>query len=226
MIVAIDGPAGVGKSTVAKRVAKEFNLLYINSGSFYRAVAFKHLSSGRPQEDEAAVVSTAESCKFSLDPDDGKLLLDGAPVEHLLRTPEIDMASSAVSSITAVRKIVNHTLRKAAGTLDIIMEGRDITTVVFPDAELKFYFDGSLEERTRRRLSDYQEAQPFEAMRDEIDKRDYNDKNKEFGALKRSPDAIYIDTSYLTIDEVCDKVVQKIFEYTQLKDQESTSGNR
>jgi CMP/dCMP kinase len=225
MIVAIDGPAGVGKSTVSKMVAARLGLLFINSGSFYRAVAYKHLQQGKDPNNTRAIVETAQHCHFDVD-SRGSLLLDGRPVEHLLRTPEIDASSSSFSSITEVRKIINEALRKTAGTRDIIMEGRDITTVVFPYAEHKFYFDGSLEERTRRRLQDYNNEQPFETMKDEINRRDYNDTHKEFGALKRAPDAFYIDTSYLTIDEVCDKVVQKILDNTQLKDQESTGGNR
>lgn len=219
MIVAIDGPAGVGKSTVAKRAAKECGLLYISSGKFYRSVAYRHLRDGLDPADEELIVKTAQSCRFSIQ--DGEVLLDGEHVEQFLHTPEIDMASSAFSVIIPVRMAINEALRRAAESLDIIMEGRDITTVVFPNADVKFFFDASLEERTKRRLQDYGEAVSFDGLKGDIEKRDEQDRNKEFGALKRAEDALYIDTSYLTIDEVCDKVVQNILSYKQSKDQES-----
>lgn len=213
MIVAIDGPAGVGKSTIAKRAAKECGLLSISSGKFYRAVAYRHLRDGLDPADEELIVRTAQSCTLSLR--DGEVLLDGEQVEQFLHTPEIDMASSAFSVIIPVRVVINKALRRVAESLDIIMEGRDITTVVFPDAEVKFFLDASIEERTKRRLRDYGEAVSYDGLKGEIEKRDEQDRNKKFGALKRADDALYIDTSYLTIDEVCDKVVQNIFSYKQ-----------
>ena len=209
MIVAIDGPAGVGKSTIAKMIAERCDLFYINSGNFYRAVAYRHLSMGRDPEDREAIVRTAGECSFSIV--DGALHLDGTFIEDRLHTPAIDMASSRFSSITAVRVIINEQLRRAAASLDVIMEGRDITTVVFPDADLKCYFDASVEIRARRRFDQFPEKAAYEEYLEDIRKRDENDRSKEFGALKRADDALYIDTSYLTIDEVCDKVVQKIF---------------
>ncbi|NQT58014.1 MAG: (d)CMP kinase [Bacteroidetes bacterium] len=209
MIVAIDGPAGVGKSTIAKNIAKRCNLFYINSGNFYRAVAYKHLSNEGNPKDEVEIIKTARSCNFSIE-EGGKLILDGKTIEHLLHNKEIDMASSLFSSIVDVRNIVNEALRFAAKSLDIVMEGRDITTVVFPHADLKFYFDASVEIRAERRFIQNESDLSLQDLKEEITKRDYNDRNKKFGALKRANDAVYIDTSYLTIDEVCDKVVQNI----------------
>jgi len=208
MIVAIDGPAGVGKSTIAKKVAERANLYYINSGSFYRAVAYKHLLNMGDPKNEVEIIKTALSCNFSIN--DGKLVLDGEIVEHLLHNKEIDMASSLFSSITEVRNVVNEALRSAAKSLDIIMEGRDITTIVFPQADVKFYFDASVDIRAERRFQQNESDLSLQKLKEEICKRDYNDRNKKFGALKRANDAVYIDTSYLTIDEVCDKVVQNI----------------
>jgi len=208
MIVAIDGPAGVGKSTIAKNIAKKCNLYYINSGSFYRAVAYKHLLNMGDPKNEVEIIKTAISCNFSIN--DGKLALDGEIIEHLLHNKEIDMTSSLFSSIIEVRNIVNKALRSAAKSLNVIMEGRDITTVVFPQADLKFYFDASVEIRAERRFQQHESDLSLQELKEEISKRDYNDRNKKFGALKRVNDAVYIDTSYLTIDEVCDKVVQNI----------------
>ncbi|MBC8496003.1 (d)CMP kinase [archaeon] len=215
MIVAIDGPAGVGKSTIAKKIAKKCNFFYINSGNFYRAVAFKHLAYNGDPKSEAEIVETARSCNFLII--EGKLFLDGKMVEHLLRNKEIDMASSKFSSIVEVRNIVNEALRSSAKSLDIIMEGRDITTVVFPQADLKFYFDASVDIRAARRFQQNESDLSLQDLKEEIIKRDYNDRNKKFGALKRANDAVYIDTSYLTIDEVCDKVVQNILGLKQSK---------
>ena len=208
MIVAIDGPAGVGKSTIAKNIAKKCNLYYINSGSFYRAIAYKHLLHMGDPKSDVDIIKTAHSCNFSIN--DGKLVLDGKIVEHLLHNKEIDMASSLFSSIIEVRNIVNEALRSTAKSLDIIMEGRDITTVVFPQADVKFYFDASVDIRAERRFQQNESDLSLQELKEEIIKRDYNDRNKKFGALKRANDAVYIDTSYLTIDEVCDKVVQNI----------------
>ncbi len=215
MIVAIDGPAGVGKSTIAKNIAKRCNLFYINSGNFYRAVAYKHLINKSNPNSEVEIVKTARSCKFSII--DGKLFLDGKMVEHLLHNKEIDMASSKFSSIVEVRNIVNQALRSAAESLDIIMEGRDITTVVFPQADLKFYFDASVDIRAGRRFQQNESDLSLQNLKEEISKRDFIDRNKKFGALKRANDAVYIDTSYLTIDEVCDKVEQNILGLKQSK---------
>jgi cytidylate kinase len=215
MIVAIDGPAGVGKSTIAKKIANKCNLFYINSGNFYRAVAYKHLSIDGKPKSEAEIIKTARACNFSIN--EGKLFLDDKMVEHLLHNKEIDMASSLFSSIIEVRNIINKALRFAAKSLDIVMEGRDITTVVFPQADIKFYFDATVDIRAERRFQQNESDLSLQDLKEEINKRDYNDRNKKFGALKRANDAVYIDTSYLTIDEVCDKVVQNILRLKQSK---------
>lgn len=215
MIVAIDGPAGVGKSTIAKNIADKCGLFYINSGNYYRAVAYKHLSFGEKPAIDSEIIKTARSCSFSIN--NGKLMLDGKLIEHLLHNKKIDMASSVFSSIVEVRLIINEALRAASKSLDIIMEGRDITTVVFPNADLKFYLGASPEIRAERRFRQNESDLSLIELKKEIIKRDYNDLNKKFGALKQANDAVFIDTSYLTIEEVCDKVVQKILGLKQSK---------
>ncbi len=208
MIVAIDGPAGVGKSTIAKRIADAGGLYYVNSGNYYRAIALDHLQNGRDPYDEASLVTTAGEARISLQ--SGRLYLNGKDVEDLLHTDEIDRHVARISAVIPIRKIVNELLREAARHDDIIVEGRDITTVVFPDADLKFYFDASIEIRAKRRYKQQDTQLRLEEIEQEIEKRDLIDRTKAFGALKVSDDAYYIDTSYLTIDEVCEKVVQKI----------------
>lgn len=222
MIVAIDGPAGVGKSTIAKMLARRCGLYYINSGNFYRAVAFNHLRSGRPFTEESAIRAAHESDLTIID---GELNLNGVPVEDHLHNPDIDMLSSTISSIIGVRHHVNEALQRAAENLDVIAEGRDITTVVFPHADLKLYFDADISVRARRRFDQRESSLTLEQLKETIERRDENDKSKVFGALKRADDATYIDTSYLTIDEVCDKVVEMILPFMQIKDQENNCGN-
>ena len=222
MIVAIDGPAGVGKSTIAKMLAKRCGLYYINSGNFYRAVAFHHIQSGRSFTEENAIRS-AHECDLEIK--SGVLNLNGKPIEDRLHNPEIDMLSSSISSIIDVRHHVNAALQKAARDLDVIAEGRDITTVVFPHADLKFYFDADIAIRTKRRHDQRESSMTLSQLQDTIKSRDENDRSKVFGALKRADDATYIDTSYLTIDEVCDKVVKMILPFMQIKDQENNCGN-
>lgn len=222
MIVAIDGPAGVGKSTIAKMLARRCGLYYINSGNFYRAVAYHHLRSGRPYTEESAIRS-AHECDLAII--DGVLNLNGIPVEEHLHNQDIDLLSSTISSIIGVRHHVNEALQRAAEDLDVIAEGRDITTVVFPHADLKFYFDADLSVRARRRFAQRESTLSLEQLQETIELRDGNDKSKVFGALKRADDATYIDTSYLTIDEVCDKVVEMILPFMQIKDQENNCGN-
>ncbi len=219
MIVAVDGPAGVGKSTIAKRVAEQCGLFYLNSGNFYRAITYKHLQQGKDPYDTDSLVETGRTASLTIR--DGTLHLDGIPVEDKLHNDEIDRHVARISSIIPIRTIVNDALRKVAEDTDVIIEGRDITTVVFPNAELKFYFDAAVEIRANRRYKQQNTSMNLKEIEDTIIKRDKIDTTKEFGALKVSDDAEYIDTSYLTIDEVCEKVVSKIKNFKQNKDQES-----
>ncbi len=208
MIVAIDGPAGCGKSTIAKKIAADNGFYFLNTGSFYRAVTRAQLDRGLDIKDTDSVLETAKSIEISVR--DGNICIDGVDVEERLHGPDIDQYVSYVSSDPRLRAIVTDLVRKVAGKMDIVTEGRDTTTVIFPDAEFKFYFDASAEIRADRRIKQHPEGQTYEEVLAKIIERDNNDKNKAVGALKIAPDAVYVDTSLLTIEEVCEKVTMVI----------------
>ena len=208
MVVAIDGPAGVGKSSIARMIADKLGLYYLNSGNFYRGVTYRVLKSGIDPTDKDACINEAKNAQF--DVRDGHFYLDGEDVEDELHTPAIDLWASKISVIPKVREIVNDNIHALTKRLSIIAEGRDMTTVVFPDAEYKFFFDAKPEVRAKRRFDQNPSAMEYERVLAEINERDQIDRNKPVGGLKIAPDAIYIDTSYLTINEVCEKVVNAI----------------
>jgi len=208
MIVAIDGPAGCGKSTIAKRIATELGFYFLNTGSFYRAVTLACLRARVDINDKEAVLSVAKRARITVE--DSNICLDGEDVEDKLHGPDVDLNSSLVSSDPRVREIITERIRQIASNMDIVTEGRDTTTVIFPKAEAKFYFDASAEVRAERRIKQHPEGQTFDEVLALINKRDENDKNKPVGALKIAEDAVYIDTSYLTIDKVCEKVIEVV----------------
>lgn len=208
MIVAIDGPAGVGKSTVAKMIADKYGYYYLNSGNFYRGITYKVLQEKIDPADNKAVEKVAENAVF--DVKDSKFYLDGVMVEDRLHTKDIDLNSSRISVNPNVRAIVNKRIHELAGKLSIVAEGRDITTVVFPDAPCKFFFDAKPEIRAKRRFDEHPEQMPYEKVLAEIIERDEIDRNKPVGGLKLAEDAVYVDTSDLTISQVCDKVYKLI----------------
>ena len=208
MIIAIDGPAGSGKSTIAKLIAGKAGYYFLNTGSFYRAITLVSINENVDLKDPKAVLECAKRHDFSFS--SGRLSVDGVDVEDKLHTQEIDMNTSFVSSDPELRKYVNEMLRRVTKGMDIVTEGRDTTTLLFPDADYKFYFDASPEVRARRRIAQQGGNQTYEEVLDLICKRDENDRNKALGALKIAKDAVYIDTSYLTIREVCEKVVSVV----------------
>lgn len=209
MVVAIDGPAGVGKSTIAKRIAERCNFYFLNSGSFYRAYTYMHLLAGKDPMDNESVLQTAYSTKITVE--NGLICINGKEAENLLHTKEVDAVVAQVSAYPPLRSYVNEQLREIAQNLDIVIEGRDITTVVFPDAEVKCFFDATAEVRAERRLKQHPQGQSYESVLKQIIERDYIDRNKEVGALKVADGALYIDTSYLTMEQVCEKVLSAIF---------------
>lgn len=206
-IVAIDGPAGSGKGTVAKIVAEKCGLLYIDSGATYRSVALALLENNIDINDEEKVVELAKSLDIKFQ--DGKTYLNNKDVSEEIRSKSVSEIVSFVSSNIKLREILVDLQRNMANDNDVIMEGRDITTVVFPNANYKFYLDADLEIRAKRR---YEQNQNIEMSLDEIidniSKRDYNDMNKPVGALTRTGDQIYIDSTNLSIDEVVNKVIE------------------
>ena len=202
-IVAIDGPAGSGKGTVADLVSKECNLVNIDTGATYRSVALKALQNN-VIDDEKAIIEISKNIDIKFTPDK-KVFLDGVDVTDEIRSKEVTKIVSQVSSIVEVRKNLVELQKKMAGDNDCIMEGRDITTVVFPNAKYKFYLDATPEERARRRFEQNKEKNidmTYEEILENIKMRDYNDSHKEVGSLTRTDAQIYIDSTNLTIPEV------------------------
>lgn len=208
MILALDGPAGVGKSTIAKKIAEKASLFYVNSGNFYRAITLQIINANLLLSDIDQIVHIAANTKFSIK--NGNLHVNDKNVEDSLHSDSIDEIVAQVSSIIKVREYVNTSIREISKSLDIIVEGRDITTVVFPNADLKIYLDASVSTRAKRRFNQGVSLLTIEEIEQSILARDKIDKTKPEGSLKISDDALYLDTSDLTIDEVCDKVLQKL----------------
>ena len=208
MIVAIDGPAGVGKSTISQRIADGNDLFNLNSGNFYRAITFSILKNEIDINNEESVIEASKKCRLNII--NQRLFLNNEDVEDLLHTDEIDNMVAQVSAFVPVRHIVNKRLRTIGMTLDLVVEGRDITTVVFPDAEVKIFLDASPEIRAVRRKNQGVSSKSLDEIIESIKARDEIDRNKKEGSLIIADDAIYLDTSDLTIEEVCEKVTEKI----------------
>jgi len=208
MVIAIDGPAGTGKSTIAKRIADYFSISFLNSGSFYRGICLLLLENKKDLENAAEVCDYA--LRLNIDYIDERLVIDGRDVEDLLHSDMVDRHVAQLSAIPELRSIVNEKIRAITKSQSIVCEGRDMTTVVFPDADYKFYLDASLDVQAQRRFDQGVSDLSLEEIKETIRKRDLIDKGKSVGALKRAADAMYIDTSDLTIDEVCAIIVSKI----------------
>jgi len=222
MIVAMDGPAGTGKSTIARMVAERNGFTYINSGNLYRAITYGAMRAGVALEDQAALVSYAESA--GLEYRGGALYLDGEPVERFLRSAEVEAQVAQVSAVVPVRRVVNRIVRAIGAGIDAVVEGRDICTVVFPDAEVQIYIDASVEARAKRRFDQGTSSLSLDDIKRNIEMRDGIDRNKAEGSLKKSPKAFYLDTSYLTIDQVYDIVNTKIQQQGNLMAKEVEMG--
>ncbi len=209
MIVAIDGPAGSGKSAIARMVGENTGFTYINSGLFYRALTRKVLDSGcDPSRREQVLPIVADT---ELRWRDGRLYLDGKPVPAAsLRTDEVDSHVAQLSSFPELRQLVNTALRSSARDQDSVVEGRDITTVVFPDAEVKIYLDASIEARAERRYKENTSGLSLDALKAAIAERDQRDRDKQQGSLQLSEDAVHLDTSDLTINTVYETVMEII----------------
>jgi cytidylate kinase len=190
-------------------LAEKSTFTYLNSGSFYRAYTYLHLQKGKDVTDLAGVLATAQEVRLRLI--DGHIHVNGIDIEDKLRTKEVDAVVAQVSAYPPLRSYVNEQLKEIAHGKDMIVEGRDITTVVFPDAELKIFFDAKPEIRAERRFRQNPEGTTYEEVLAGVKARDEIDRNKAVGALRQAEDALYIDTSYLTMDEVCEKVLSAVF---------------
>ncbi len=208
MIIAMDGPAGTGKSTIASLIAKKLKITYLNSGSFYRALTLALYEEGIDTTDQE---KTLEFCKKQkLEYKNSRLVLNGVDVEDRLHADAVSSRVAQVSSIIPIRHLVNEKMQEITKSLDIICEGRDMTTVVFPNADYKFYLDASIDVQAQRRFDQGVSNMTLEEVKAAIIKRDEIDKNKAEGALKKADDAVYIDTSTLTIEQVCEIILAKI----------------
>ena len=204
--IAIDGPAGAGKSTIAKILAKELELIYVDTGALYRTIGYYVTSQSIDTADTEAVVAALPSLTVELKYVEGvqRVFANGEDVSDLIRTPAISMAASAVSAIPAVRAYLLDTQRNIAATHSVIMDGRDIGTVILPDAKVKIYLSASPESRAKRRYDELQakgDPATYEEVLADMIKRDYDDMHREIAPLKQAEDAIPVDTSGETLDQ-------------------------
>lgn len=216
--IAIDGPAGAGKSTVARRVAERLHIRYLDTGAMYRAMALYAMRCGVPVGDEAAVerVLRDADIRVRYTEDGQRVLLSGEDVTDGLRTPELSMAASDVSAHRAVRVKLTELQRQVARENDVVMDGRDIGTNVLPDTPYKFYLTASVEERARRRLLELAArgaaAGTLADVAREIEQRDYNDSHRAYMPLRQAEDALYIDSTGMTVEEVTETILRRVRE--------------
>lgn len=215
--VAIDGPAGAGKSTASRRAAKELGFIYVDTGALYRAVGVNALRLGVDTKNKEAVAATLDKAQVSLvfENSEQKVLLNGEDVSVAIRTPAASMAASDVSAVPAVRAFLFDLQRDIAKKNSCLMDGRDIGTVVLPDAGVKIFLTASPEERARRRCLELEEKgtpQKYEDVLAEINQRDYNDSHREIAPLKPAEDAVLLDSSHLDLDGVVARIVEIVRE--------------
>jgi cytidylate kinase len=215
LIIAIDGPAGSGKSTTARLLAKRIGYIYLDTGAFYRALTLKVLDAGVLPEDSASILQLAEKMKIEMQPleDKNRVLLDGREVTQQIREPAVTNAVAPIAANPPVRAIMVEKQRAIGRNGGVVMEGRDIGTVVFPDADLKIFMQASLDERARRRQEELAAMgieRDREILKEEIARRDQNDSTRMVAPLIRAADAILLDTTSLTIEQQVDFIVGEL----------------
>jgi len=206
-IVAVDGPAGSGKSTISKLVAEKYKLTYLDTGAMYRMVAFYSLEKGVDLDNTAEVELMLKNIDIDIDGD--KFILNGVDVSHEIRTPRVTSIVSKTASIRSIREKLVELQREIGSGKRVILDGRDIGTVVFPNAHLKVFLVASPEERAKRRLKEYKEKgikSDYDSVLESIKERDHIDSTRKESPLKKAEDAIEVDTSFLSIKEVSDKI--------------------
>ena len=213
--IAIDGPAGAGKSSVAKAVAAKLGFIYVDTGALYRSIGVNALRHGIKTDDADAVIALLPETKVELRYIDGtqRVFLNGEDVSEAIRMPEASMAASNVSAIPAVRTFLLDLQRDMAKNNNVIMDGRDIGTVILPDAQYKFFLTASAEVRADRRFKELKEKGidvDYNALLEEIIQRDYNDSHRETAPLRQADDAILIDSSNMTLEESINAIADRV----------------
>ena len=213
--IAIDGPAGAGKSTIAKAVAAKKGYVYVDTGAMYRAMALYFIRAGINADDEEKISATVDDIKVSIKYQDGMqhVILNDEDVTGFIRTEEVGNMASATSVYGAVRTKLVALQQELAKTTDLIMDGRDIGTVVLPNADVKVFLTASVECRAKRRFDELEakgEKPDFDKIAKDIEDRDYRDSHREISPLKQADDAVLVDTSNMTIDEVVNAIINLI----------------
>ena len=215
--IAIDGPAGAGKSTIAKVLAKELSLIYVDTGALYRTVGYYTTGRGIAPEDTDGITAALSDLTVELKYVDGvqRVFANGEDVSDLIRTPAISMAASAVSAIPAVRDYLLNTQRSIAAANSVVMDGRDIGTVILPDAKVKIFLTASPESRARRRYDELQakgDPATYEEVLSDMIKRDYDDSHRAAAPLKQADDAVLVDTSGDTLEQSVARIKAVVLE--------------
>lgn len=215
--IAIDGPAGAGKSTISKKVSNNIGFVYIDTGALYRAIGYYAVSNGIDPKDSKRVSEFLKGINISLDFIDGKqcVLIDGIDVSDKIRTPEISMAASNVSAIPKVREFLLDLQKNIALKNNVVMDGRDIGTVVLPNADIKIFLTASIEERAKRRYNDLIKRDKnikFQDVLNDVKQRDYNDSSRAIAPLKPADDAIIVDTTGESLEQSVERLLSLIKE--------------
>ena len=215
MNIAIDGPAGAGKSTIAKLVSKKLDFIYVDTGAMYRAIGLYFINNNTDVENEEELLKALDKIKIDIAYEDGvqHIYLNKVDVSKEIRNEKVGNMASKTSAYKPVRAKLLDLQRGLAAENDVIMDGRDIGTNILPNAELKIYLTASVEVRAKRRydeLVEKGETPEFETIKKDIEQRDYQDMNREIAPLKQAEDAILVDTSDMTIDEVVDKITELV----------------
>lgn len=210
--IAIDGPAGAGKSSIAKQIAKELGCVYVDTGAMYRSVGYYCLTSGITYEDENAVTAALKdlTIELSVEEEGQQIFLNRQNITDLIRNDETAAAASKVATYQKVREALVSKQQEMAKSISLVMDGRDIGTVVLPNATLKIFLTASVEERAKRRFKEYMEKgeeKDFEKLKTEIMERDFQDSHRKISPLKKADDATEIDTTYMTIQEIVHQVI-------------------
>ena len=215
LIIALDGPAGAGKSTLAKAIASKLNYIYIDTGALYRTIAYLAIKENISLDSENELTELTLNTTVSFEHQGKNLIImaNGEDVTGKIRTSDVSMGASKVSSFEGVRKALLDIQRNIGKNGGVVMDGRDIGTVIFPNADLKFYINATIEERAKRRLKDHialGETTTLEDLIKEISKRDHDDSSRKYAPLKRADDAIYVDTTGDNVTEIVSHILKYI----------------